>query len=110
MVDRLIGVATAPGPTPTTSMLCGASSTPGGARQHAHAALGQAVGGVARHRPILVHGSDVDDASAAALLDHLLRRELRAEEGALQIDGEHFFILLLRWCREPKCASRRRRC
>ncbi|MDM0025288.1 hypothetical protein QTI27_12165 [Variovorax sp. J31P216] len=28
MVERLMGVATAPGPTPTTRMLCGASSTP----------------------------------------------------------------------------------
>ena len=28
IVERLIGVATAPGPTPTTQMPCGASSTP----------------------------------------------------------------------------------
>ena len=28
MVERLIGVATAPGPTPTTRMPCAASSTP----------------------------------------------------------------------------------
>ena len=59
---------------------------PGGARQHPHAALGQAVGGVARHRPVLVHRGDVDDPAAAALLDHLLGRDLRAEERALEID------------------------
>jgi hypothetical protein len=28
IVETLIGVATAPGPTPTTRMLCGANSTP----------------------------------------------------------------------------------
>ena len=39
--------------------------------------------------------ADVDDAAATALLDHLLRGELGAEEGALQIDGEHLLVLLL---------------
>src|SRR5438093_10403738 len=56
------------------------------ARQHAHAALGQAVGDVARHWPVLVHRGDVDDAPAAALLDHLLGGDLRPKKGALQVD------------------------
>src|SRR4029453_18866587 len=65
------------------------------ARQHAYATLGQTIGGVARHRPVLVYGADVDDAAPAALRDHLLRSELRAEEGALQVDRQHPVILLL---------------
>ena len=40
-------------------------------------------------------GGDVDDASAAALGDELLRSDLRAEEGALEIDVEHALVLLL---------------
>ena len=36
---------------------------------------------------------DVDDPAAAALLDHLLRGDLRAEERALEIDREHLFVL-----------------
>jgi len=38
---------------------------------------------------------DVNDASAAALGDHLLRGDLGAEEGALEIDVEHALVLLL---------------
>jgi hypothetical protein len=53
---------------------------PGRARQHAHAAFRQAVGGVAGHRPILVNRADVDDASAAALPDHLLGGDLRPQK------------------------------
>ena len=62
---------------------------PGGARQHPHAALRQAIGGVARHRPVLVHRGDVDDPPAAALRDHLLGGDLGAEERALQVDRHH---------------------
>src|SRR5215469_6463120 len=57
----------------------------GGAREHAHTPFGETIGGVAGHRPILVHRGDVDDATAATLLDHLLGGKLRAEEGALQV-------------------------
>jgi hypothetical protein len=42
-----------------------------------------------------VHGSDVDNTATIALLDHLPRCELRAEEGALEVDREHFFVLFL---------------
>ena len=42
-----------------------------------------------------MHRRDVDDAPAPALFDHLLRGELRAEERALEIDGQHFFVLRL---------------
>ena len=38
---------------------------------------------------------DVDDAAAAALLDHLLGGNLRAEEGALEIDRHYLFVLIL---------------
>ena len=39
--------------------------------------------------------ADVHDAAARALLDHLLRGKLRAEEGALEIYLQHFLVLLL---------------
>ena len=42
-----------------------------------------------------MHRRDVDDPAAAALRDHLLRRELRAEERALQVDVEDLLVLLL---------------
>jgi hypothetical protein len=42
-----------------------------------------------------VHRSDIDDPAAATLLDHLPSRDLRAEEGALQIDRHDPVILLL---------------
>ena len=42
-----------------------------------------------------MHRRDIHDPAATALLDHLLRGELRAEEGALEIDLEHLFVLLL---------------
>src|SRR5262249_49507715 len=35
----------------------------GGAREHAHAALGKAISGIAGHWPVLVHRTDVDDAA-----------------------------------------------
>ena len=66
-----------------------------GAREHAHATLRQAVGGIAGHGPVLMHGRDVDDPPALALLDHLLGGELRAEERALQVDLEDLVVLLL---------------
>src|SRR5215831_17293842 len=66
-----------------------------GAGEHAHAAFGQTIGGVAGHRPILMHRGDVDNAATAALLDHLLGRNLRAEEGALQVDGQYLLVLSL---------------
>ena len=64
-----------------------------GAREHAHPALGEAIGGIAGHRPVLVHRCDVDDATAAALLDHLAGGDLRAEERALEIDAHHLVVL-----------------
>ena len=68
---------------------------PRGAREHAHPALRQAVRRVVRHGPVLVHRRDVDDRAAATLGDHLLRRELRAEERALQVDLQHLLVLRL---------------
>ncbi len=106
IVEVLIGVATAPGPTPTTRMLCGAEFHARRARQHAHSALREAVRCIARHRPVLVHGGDIDDAAAAALLDHLLRRQLGSEEGAFQIDGQHSLILRLGCIEDWRYASR----
>ena len=67
----------------------------GGAREHAHAALGEAIGGITWHRPVLMHRTDVDDATATTLLDHLLGCELRCEEGALEIDCQHLVVLIL---------------
>src|SRR5262249_61629310 len=67
----------------------------GGARKHAGDAFGEAIGGIPGHWPVLVHRGNVDDAAAIALLDHLLGCELRAEEGALEIDRQHLVILIL---------------
>jgi hypothetical protein len=50
-----------------------------------------------------MHGTDVDDATPAALLDHLLGRELRAEEGTLEIDCQHLVVLILRGV-DDRCA------
>src|SRR5215469_4472504 len=63
--------------------------------EHAHPAFGQPVGSVAGHRPVFVHRGDVDNMTAATLLDHLLGRNLRAEEGALQVDGQNLLVLSL---------------
>jgi hypothetical protein len=84
-VDRLIGVATAPGPTPTTRMFVRSEFDAGGAREHAHAAFGEAIRGIAGHRPIFVDRGDVDDAAASALLQHLPGGNLSAEEGVLRL-------------------------
>ena len=65
-----------------------------GAGQHAHAALGQAVGRVARHGPILVHRRDIDNAASAPLGDHLLGRILGREEHPAQVDIQHLVVLL----------------
>ena len=89
-----MGVATAPGPTPTTRMLCGASSTPAVRVSIRMPPLERQYASVAGHGPIFVHRSDVDDSPAAALLDHLFGRKLGSEEGALQIDLKHLLVLL----------------
>ena len=68
---------------------------PGGAGEHPHAAFGEAIGRIAGHRPVLVHRRNVDDAAAAALLDHLLGGDLRAEKRALEVDGHDTVILIL---------------
>jgi len=73
MVERLMGVATAPG------------------------VLRQTVSGIAGHRPILVHRGNVYDATAVALLDHLPGGQLGAEKGALEVSGE--YLLVLFFCR-----------
>jgi len=75
-------------------MLCSEFDA-GGPRQHAHAAFGQAIRGVAGHWPVFMHRADVDDAAAATLLDHLFGRDLRAKESALEIDRHYLFILIL---------------
>ena len=67
----------------------------GGAGQHAHAAFRTAIGGIARHGPILVDRRDIDDAPTIPLLDHLLGSQLRSEKGAFQIYRHNFVILLL---------------
>src|SRR5690606_9064481 len=64
------------------------------AREHTHPALGQAVGRVAWHWPVLVYRGDIDDASTT-LLDHLPCSELGAKERTLEIDSEYFFVLRL---------------
>ena len=43
-----------------------------------------------------MHGSDIDDTAAAALLDHLLGSDLGAEERALKVDRHHLIVLGLR--------------
>jgi hypothetical protein len=55
----------------------------------------EAIGGVARHRPVFVHRSDINDPTTTALFDHLLSGELPTEEGALQVYVEHLVVLLL---------------
>jgi hypothetical protein len=71
---------------------------------NAHAAFGETVGRIAGHRPVLVYGSDIDYTAAAALLDHLLGRDLRAEESALEVDRHHLVVLRL-GCLEDRGAS-----
>ena len=95
IVEVLIGVATAPGSDADDGDAVRAELDARGAGEHPHPALGEAVRGVAGHRPVLVHRRDVDDPAAAALGDHLLRRELRAEERALEVDLEHLLVLRL---------------
>ena len=68
----------------------------GGAGEHAHATFGEAVGRIARHRPILVHRGYIDDAASAALLDHLPRCDLRAEKRALEVYRHDPVVLRLR--------------
>jgi hypothetical protein len=43
-----------------------------------------------------MYGGDVNDAPAAPLFDHLFSCELRAEECALEVNGEDLLVLLLR--------------
>src|SRR5207302_843014 len=57
--------------------------------EHAHATFRHAVRRVAGHGPVFVHRGHVDDPTTAALRHHLLGRELRAEEGALEVDVQH---------------------
>jgi len=76
----------------------------GRAREHAHAAFSKAVGRIIGHRPVLVHRGDIDDATAAALLDHLLGCDLRAKKGALEIDGQNPVVLIL-GCVEDRSAG-----
>src|ERR1700719_4162483 len=64
------------------------------ARQHAHTAFGQAVGGVAGHRPVHVYRADVDNAAATSLLDHLLGRDLGAEKSTFEVDRHDLVILI----------------
>ena len=77
----------------------------GGAGEHPHSPLREAIGGIAGHRPLLVHRHDVDDAPAAALLDHLLGRNLRAEERTLEIDAHDAVVLILSWFNKELIAS-----
>ena len=57
-------------------------------RQTAEPVLRHRVGAAVRERRVLVDGGDVDDAAAAALLDHEPRRTLRAQKGAVEVDRE----------------------
>ena len=66
------------------------------ARQHPHTPFGDAISGIAGHRPILMDGGDVDDAPAAALFEHLLSGNLRAEKCALEVDREDLPVLRFR--------------
>ncbi len=62
------------------------------------AMIGRFIGAIRRvawHRPVLVYRTDIDDAAAAALLQHLLGGELCTEEGALQIDCQYLVVLIL---------------
>src|SRR6478672_781563 len=57
-------------------------------RQPAEPVLRHGIGAAMRERRVLVDGGDVDDATAAALLDHASRRTLRAQKGAVEVDRE----------------------
>ncbi len=95
IVDVLIGVATAPGPTPTTRMPCGPSSTPAVRVSIRIPPLDRQYGvlpGIGQSSCTEVM---LTMRAAAALGDHLLRRELGAEERALQVDRQHLLVLRL---------------
>src|SRR3989440_380065 len=83
------------GPDPDHRDPVGGELNPGCAGEHPHAALGQAIRRVPGHWPVLVDRGHVDDPPSAALGDHLLRRQLGPEEGALEVDVEHLLVLLL---------------
>src|SRR5215211_1397131 len=60
-----------------------------GPHQHPYAPFGRAVGRVGRHRQILMHRGDVDDATSAALGDHLTGGLLAAYIHPREVDGDH---------------------
>src|SRR5580704_3044586 len=80
IVEVLIGVATAPGPTPTTSMLWHASSTPA-------VRVNIRIPPFDRQYAVL---------PATGLLDHLLCGQLGAKKRTLQVDGENLVVLRFR--------------
>ena len=55
---------------------------------HAEGGLGGAVGRGARTRHVLVHARHVDDAAPRALLDHVARGCLCAQEGTVEVGGD----------------------
>ena len=76
-------------------MPCGRQLLADRAREHAHAALGGRVRRVVEEGDVLVDRGHVDDAPAAAGVDHELRGGLRREERALEVDAEHQVVVLL---------------
>ena len=65
------------------------------AHEHAHAALGRAVGGEVGEDHVLVDGADVDDAAGLFGVAQAADEGLGEEEGALEVDVEDGVVVLL---------------
>src|SRR5579872_574132 len=66
------------------------------AGQHPHPSLRKTICDVAWHRPIFMHGCDIDDTSSTTLFNHLFCGDLRTKKSTLKIYIEYFFILSFR--------------
>ena len=80
------------------------------AHEHAHAALGGAVGGEVGEDHVLVDGGDVDDAAGLFGVAEAADEGLGEEEGALEVDVEDGVVVGFGDVPEVGAASRCRRC
>ena len=95
VIDATSGVAVSPGDTVLHADAVLAELQGGGLAEADHARLGRRVRGAEEHRHARVQRGDVDDRPAAALLDHLPRRVLDAQEHALQAQVDREVPVLL---------------
>src|SRR5690606_18100736 len=68
----------------------------GRARKHPHTALRETISRIAGHRPVLMDRTDIDNAAAIALLDHLFGSDLSTEKSAFKVNSQNPVKLILR--------------